>query len=258
MTHNVMGMEKKVKQNIYDNWQFFKQYESIREQEYNYNNLLEQPNFLKLVPDLKGKTILDIGCGMGDFAAFCIKQGAKKVTGIDISSNMIMTAKQRYTDEHLDFQNGAIEDLDLAEESIDFISSSLAFHYIGQYQALIQKISKALKKNGILLFSIEHPVVTANKGFEDRVLDEEGNIQHFILDRYHEEGLRSQNWLVENVITYHRTFSTIINTLIDHHLKVERIIEPVPSAEAIHKLPGISKETRRPPFLIIRATKEMV
>ncbi|KAB2330701.1 class I SAM-dependent methyltransferase [Bacillus mesophilum] len=244
-----------MKQNIYDNAEFFQQYESIREREYNYNNLLEQPNFLTLVPDLKEKIVLDIGCGMGDFAASCIKQGAKKVTGIDISSNMIMSANRRYKEVNLDFQNKDIEDFTTDEGSIDFISSSLAFHYIERFDELIQKISKTLKEDGILLFSIEHPFVTANKGFKDRVVDSEGKIQHFVLDHYHNEGLRSQNWLVENVITYHRTFSTIINTLTDHDLIVQRIIEPLPTAEAMRKLPGLKKETRRPPFLIVRAKK---
>ncbi len=255
MTHNVMGMEKDVKQNIYDNAEFFQQYESIREREYNYNNLLEQPNFLTLVPDLKEKVVLDIGCGMGDFAASCIKQGAKKVTGIDISSNMIMTANRRYKKDNLHFQNCSIENFIADEGSVDFISSSLAFHYIERFDELVQKISKTLKEDGILLFSIEHPFVTANKGFKDRVVDSEGKIQHFVLDHYHNEGLRSQNWLVENVITYHRTFSTIINTLTDHDLIVQRIIEPLPTAEAMRKLPGLKKETRRPPFLIVRAKK---
>lgn len=76
-----------MKQNIYDNNKFFQQYEAIRARENNYNNLLEQPNFFTQIPNLKDKVVLDIGCGMGDFAAYCINQGAKHVTGIDISSN---------------------------------------------------------------------------------------------------------------------------------------------------------------------------
>lgn len=83
-----------MKQNIYDNDTFFEKYQEIRARENNYNNLLEQPNFFSLIPNLENKVVLDIGCGMGNFAAYCISQGAKHVTGIDISSNMIAHAKK--------------------------------------------------------------------------------------------------------------------------------------------------------------------
>ncbi|WP_207649071.1 hypothetical protein [Lacrimispora sphenoides] len=50
-------------QNIYDNELFFKEYMKLRGEK-SYNDLLEQPAMNKLLPDIKGKTILDIGCGM--------------------------------------------------------------------------------------------------------------------------------------------------------------------------------------------------
>lgn len=244
-----------MKQNIYDNNTFFRKYEEIRSRENNYNNLLEQPNFFTLLPPVKNKVILDIGCGMGDFTAYCIGQGAKSVTGIDISSNMIAHAKKRHVHECLTFEQCAFEDLTVPNGTIDFISSSLAFHYIADFQLLIKKIRTALSEGGILLFSLEHPIVTANKGNENWVTDQEGNILHFAVDNYHNEGLRTQNWLVDNVVMYHRTMSTILNTLIENGLQIEKILEPIPTEEAVSKLPSLKKEFRRPSFLIIRASK---
>lgn len=244
-----------MKQNIYDDNQFFQAYKVIRDRKNNYNNLLEQPNFKKLVPNLKDNVVLDVGCGMGDFSYYCLTQGAQKVTGIDISSNMIHVANKRYKHEKLTFKTIGLEDLKLEENALDFISSSLALHYIDNFEAVIKKMSRGLKEGGVLLFSIEHPFVTASKGFEDRVYDEEGNLLYFVLDRYHEEGLRTQNWLVENVMTYHRTISTVFNTLIKYSLQIEKIIEPVPTEEDLQKLPKLIKETRRPSFLIVRAKK---
>lgn len=244
-----------MKQNIYDNEQFFKGYEAIRARANNYNNLLEQPNFLALVPELKDKVVIDIGCGMGEFAHFCMTSGAKQVTGIDISANMIAAAKERYVYEHLHFENIAMEDKELANGVVDLISSSLAFHYIADFTALIKKISAALCDGGTLLFSMEHPISTANSGGVDWPEDEDGNLLYFALDRYQQQGMRSQNWLVDNVIMYHRTLSTILNTLIEHGLQIEKIVEPIPTMEAVEKLPSIAKEFRRPSFLIVRAKK---
>lgn len=192
-----------MKQNIYDNNQFFQQYEALRAREYNYNNLLEQPSFITLVPNLTNKVVLDIGCGMGDFAAYCIGQGAKEVTGIDISANMITVAKKRHQHKCLTFENIAFEDMPVSNDPVDFVSSSLAFHYIADFQLLIKKISSTLCEGGILLFSIEHPMVTANKGNKNWVSDQEGRLLHFAVDHYQNEGLRTENWLVDHVIKYH-------------------------------------------------------
>ncbi|WP_409290833.1 class I SAM-dependent methyltransferase [Peribacillus sp. SCS-37] len=244
-----------MKQNIYNNDTFFEKYQEIRTRKNNYNNLLEQPNFFALLPSLKGKVVLDIGCGMGDFAAHCISQGAKQVTGIDISSNMIASAKKRHIHEGLTFKQAAFEDLKVPHGTIDFVSSSLAFHYIADFQMLIKKISKALCKGGTLLFSMEHPIVTANKGKENWITDQEDNLLYYAVDNYQDEGLRTQNWLVDHVVMYHHTMSTILNTLIENGLHIEKVMEPKPAEEALVKLPSLVKEFRRPSFLIVKSKK---
>ena len=77
------------KQNIFDNETFFSEYRKLREREANANNLFEIPTLIKILPDLEGKRILDLGCGSGERCVDYIKQGAVKVTGIDISEKML-------------------------------------------------------------------------------------------------------------------------------------------------------------------------
>ena len=48
------------KQNVYDNEIFFSEYRKLRERKNNANNLFEIPALISLLPELKGKTILDI------------------------------------------------------------------------------------------------------------------------------------------------------------------------------------------------------
>lgn len=47
-------------QNIYDNEEFFNGYRALRNNEVNYNDLLEQPAMAKLLPELTEKTVLDL------------------------------------------------------------------------------------------------------------------------------------------------------------------------------------------------------
>ena len=54
------------KQNIFDNETFFENYQKLREREVNANNLFEIPERLKMLPDVKGLKILDLGCGSGE------------------------------------------------------------------------------------------------------------------------------------------------------------------------------------------------
>ena len=80
-------------QNIYDNETFFEGYKKIRENEVNANNLFEIPALFSMMPDLKDKAVLDLGCGFGEHCKRFVESGAKKVVGIDISEKMLEIAK---------------------------------------------------------------------------------------------------------------------------------------------------------------------
>lgn len=53
------------KQNIYDNERFFENFKNIRTNEVNFNDFIETPILQTMLPELRGKKILDIGCDMG-------------------------------------------------------------------------------------------------------------------------------------------------------------------------------------------------
>ena len=52
------------KQNIYDNNAFFENFKDLRSREINFNDCIETPILLSMLPDVQGKKVLDIGCGM--------------------------------------------------------------------------------------------------------------------------------------------------------------------------------------------------
>lgn len=83
------------KQNIYDNEIFYEGYKKIRDNENNANNLFEIPALTSLLPELKDKRILDLGCGFGEHCIMFIEKGAASVVGIDISEKMLEVAKTR-------------------------------------------------------------------------------------------------------------------------------------------------------------------
>jgi 2-polyprenyl-3-methyl-5-hydroxy-6-metoxy-1,4-benzoquinol methylase len=244
-----------MKQNIYDNAVFFKNYKELRENPVNYNELMEQPQMKSMLPDLTGKHVLDIGCGMGDLAMYCMKNGAASVTAIDPSSNMLQEAKTRNTHPAIDYVQTSLEDAVLAKAHYDIAVSSLVMHYVADYDKVIHTIHSALKNDGILLFSSEHPIVTARKAGKKWIEDEEGNRLHFAVDNYQEEGRREAAWFIDGVVYYHRSFAMLCNGLMHNGFSLLEVNEPIPDDHAIAQLPPIANELRRPSFLILKAKK---
>ena len=152
-------------------------------------------------------------------------------------------------------QKAAMEILtDLPDNSYDIILSSLAFHYIKDFEHLVHKISSWTSPGGRFIFSVEHPVFTAY-GSQDWYYDASGNILHFPVDNYYYEGRRNAVFLGEPVIKYHRTLTTYLNTLLLNDFVLEHIIEPEPP-EDMMDLPGMKDEMRRPMMLLVSAVKQ--
>lgn len=85
--------------------------------------------------------------------------------------------------------------------------------------------------------------------------DENGEKLHWILDDYNYEGIRKQHWFIDGVVKYHRTLSTIVNTLIENNFSIIKILEPIATEKAEKFNPKLMEERRRPPFVIIKAQK---
>lgn len=244
------------KQNIFDNETFFEGYKALRDNDINYNDLLEQPAMAKMMPDLTDKTVLDLGCGYGHNCIDFVKKGAEKVVGIDISEKMLAVAKAESSNEKIEYLNMSMTDISGLNNKFDFIYSSLAFHYVEDFNTFAKDMFSVLNKGGYLLFSQEHPIITATvNGNGHFNKDENGNRISYTFSNYNEPGERKIHWYVDDVIKYHRTFSNVINALAKAGFVIEEVCEPIPEKWAIEKLPTITKEYIKPNFLIVKARK---
>jgi 2-polyprenyl-3-methyl-5-hydroxy-6-metoxy-1,4-benzoquinol methylase len=252
----IMKEDDLMKQNAYDDDTFFEGYKNLRESGSGLNDVLEQPSIRSLLPGLSGLDVLDLGCGMGQFAAYCTDSGANRVVCVDISEKMIEYARAHYTGENIEYIQMAIEDVQFPESSFDLVVSSFVMHYVADYGALVQNVFRWLRPGGKFVYSCEHPIVTAKlPGCGHWVKDEEGRKLHWCIDNYGDEGIRRQTWFIEGVIKYHRKLSTLINEIIRQGFVIERVLEPDATQEAIESRPNLVEERRRPPILVIGAMK---
>lgn len=244
-------------QNIYDNTKFFEEYQKMRETKINANELIEIPEIKSMLPDLKDKKILDLGCGAGGMSRYFAENGAKRVLGVDISKNMINLAKKENNYKNVEFKVLEMERILKIKEKFDMVFSSLAFHYVEDFEKLMKDISNLLNPNGILIFSQEHSVATAiiyNGKEMEKHIDINGK-RYYLLSDYNNNSKRVLNWNMQDTIKYHRNFSTIINSIIKNNMQILEVRESQPEKEAVKQVPKYKYQIDRPYFLYIKAKK---
>lgn len=242
-----------MKENKYDQEVFFKKYAEMLRSQKGLEGAGEWHELRKLMPDFQDRKVLDLGCGYGWHCKYAAEQGASEVLGIDISRKMIHMAQKKNAHQHIVYRQAAMEDLEFPEKSFEIVISSLALHYVEDYSGLVHKIAKWIKTGGYFLFSVEHPVFTAY-GNQDWYYDENGEILHFPVDRYFEEGKREAVFLGECVTKYHRTLTSYLETLRKEGFELRDVIEPQPP-ENMRDIPGMELERKRPMMLIISSVK---
>ncbi len=191
-------------------------YHQLRLQKKPINEFIEMPATLSLLKNVKGKKILDLGCGSGIYAKILKKRGAK-VFGIDISEKMIEIAKREVKD--VDFRVGSVYKLPYKSEYFDLVLSSLTVDHFKDLNKAFKEIHRVLKKNGVFIFSISNPLSDVVKGFFYK--------KKYRPRSYFKEGKVYTNWSIFKIkmLFYRYTFQTYIRTLIKNGFNIEDFVD---------------------------------
>jgi len=241
-------------QNIYDDPEFFARYSAMERSIHGLDAAGEWQSFRALLPDLRDKRVLDLGCGFGWHCRYARQQRARSVVGVDVSEKMLARANELTDDPGIAYRRSAIEDVDIPELAFDVVISSLALHYVERFDLACQKVYRALAAGNSFVLSVEHPIFTALPG-QDWYYGPGGERLHWPVDNYQAEGIRHTHWMADDIVKYHRTLATYVNTLIDAGFCISRVAEPEPPSEMRAERPGLEDEFRRPMFLLIAANK---
>jgi ubiquinone/menaquinone biosynthesis C-methylase UbiE len=109
---------------------------------------------IKLLREIKIKdnsTILDAGCGTGNFLSIVSKNKTLKLYGIDITPEMIETAKKKLG-EKINLKLLPVENLK-EKNKFDYIFSTESFHHYFNQEKAMENFNFALKKNGKLIIA---------------------------------------------------------------------------------------------------------
>lgn len=139
-----MKMEKeKLVEQGYD--RIAKKYHAMRRQ---FRHKKELAEFMLLLP--KGANILDAGCGAGVPVAKALAKHGFKVTGIDISAQMLALARKNVPAGK--FLKKDMARLDFKDNSFDGIVSFYAIIHVprGKHSKIFLGFHRLLKKNGVM------------------------------------------------------------------------------------------------------------
>ena len=141
--------------NDYDHYAALRQKELQKGQKLPHR-FVEKPAMRKVLPDLKDKKVLMLGCGTGEESMLLEEFGATGMVGVDLSEESVRLANETYPKHQ--FAVGDMHKLDLADQSFDFVYSSLTIHYSDRPLDVYKEMYRLLKPGGILQFSIGHPM----------------------------------------------------------------------------------------------------
>lgn len=127
--------------------------------EKHYNEIATE--LLKRV-EIKGKEVLDVGCGTGILSLLSLKQGAARVVAGDLAEYMLNQCRMKanaanYSEARLELRQFDTESLPFDSNSFDVVASSMVLGMVPDQKKAIAEMVRVLKPGGIVTFSTHGP-----------------------------------------------------------------------------------------------------
>lgn len=204
---------------------------------------------LHLIASVKGKRVLDLGCGGAQAAIAFAKQGAS-VTGVDFSAGQLAYARQLCESEGVKVELRQADIADLAflrSDSVDLVFSAGAFGFVEDLGRVFRQVHRVLKVGAPLVFSLPHPAST--------LIDEDAEQPLLVRRPYFESGPMAIERGGVAFEMFPHTFAELFMGLMRASYRVEAIVEPEPVSNGPHSQFWRDAFRFVPRTLIVKARK---
>ena len=109
---------------------------------------------LRVLPEIEGKDVIELGCGTAYFGAWLKRAGARRVVGVDVTPAQLETAR-RMDEEFglgLEFIEANAEDVPLPDQSFDLVFSEYGASIWCDPRLWIAEAARLLRPGGELFF----------------------------------------------------------------------------------------------------------
>lgn len=203
-----------------------------------FNAYYERPATKRLLGDVSGKQVLEVGCGAGPLTEWLVDQGAV-VTAMDVSPGMVHLAQARLGDRARIVVSDLAGPLPFGEGSFDLVVASLVLHYLDDWSSPLTEIRRVLTADGAFVFSTHHPTMDA---------------QIHSPEDYFATKQVTEVWSSGFEVTFwRRPLTAMTEAIYEAGFLVERLIEPTPDPELSRRDPDKYRLiATQPRFLFFR------
>jgi SAM-dependent methyltransferase len=233
-----------------------------------YRDHFNTPAFLRMLPEVRGLSGLDIGCGEGHNTRLAAGRGAKMI-GIDIAERFIEHARATEQSEPLgiEYRVASAVELPFAEGTFDFAVAFMSLMDIPENDRALAEAARVLRPGGFLQFSITHPCTDTPhrknlRGPDGRTYAlevggyfrvDEGRIDRWLFGAAPPEAKAGLEAF--EVPRFFHTLGDWINLVIAAGLRIERVEEPAADDDAVRQCPAVQDTQIMPYFVHLRARK---
>ena len=205
---------------------------------------------LHLLGDVKGKRVLELGCGGAQCSIAFVRAGATAI-GVDFSSEQLAFARRLCAREEVrvELRQGDLADLAfLRADTIDLAFSAYAFGYVEDLNRVFRQVHRVLKVGAPLVFSLPHPAYD--------MIDDDAKPALLVRRSYFDRRPIDYTWAGIAFTDYRHTFADLYMGLARASYRVDLILEPEPLASGPRSQFWRDTFTMVPRTLIVRARKE--
>ncbi len=205
----------------------------------------------RLLGNLTGKRVLELGCGAGPSLVAMAKQGAHAI-GLDFSSEQLAAAKRLADQEkvRIELHTGDLAELVfLRAESIDVAFSAYALGLVEDLNRVFRQVHRVLKQGAPFVFSLPHP--------SSHLIDDDDPEQPLLIRRsYFDRSSLKYDWEGVPLSAHHHTVSDLFAGLSRANFTVDTVLEPEPSADGRRSPHWRDAYNWVPRTIVIRARKQ--
>lgn len=205
---------------------------------------------LRLLGNVAGKRVLDLGCGTGLATVMFAKQGAHAI-GLDPSPELLTNAKRSAEREgvKLELHQGDLADLAfMRADSVDLVFSAWAFGSVPDLNRVFRQVHRVLKEGAPLVFSIPHPAYD--------LIDDDDPDQPLLVRRSYFDRTPIDDSGEGPFGGHHHTVADVFMGLVRSNFRVDVLVEPETHADG--PLSPFWREAALwlPRTLVVRARKQ--